>query len=79
MTFSHFFVDDILAGNLLLSIPSLTQFPSGDDMFRIILTEPFGFGRHIIPLTFAASGTSSDATGPYTNPLLTQLATASVT
>jgi hypothetical protein len=72
-------VDDILAGNSSLLIPSFTLLPFGADRFKITLTEPFGFGRTIMPLIFAESGTAPAHTGPKAYPFLTHSATASVT
>jgi hypothetical protein len=66
-------------GNILLSIPSLTQLPAGDEKLSIIRAEPFGFCRHMIPLTFAFFGRSVGEKGPAAKPCATQSATASVT
>jgi hypothetical protein len=55
-TCSHAPVDDILAGNSSLSIPSLTLLPFGADRFSMTRTDPLGFGLTIMPLIFAAAG-----------------------
>jgi hypothetical protein len=52
-TSSHAAVDDIFAGKSSLLIPSFTLFPFGADKFNITLTDPFGLGRTMMPLTFA--------------------------
>ena len=77
-TCSHFPVEDIAAGNCVLSMPSFTDFPFGADMFRMMRAPPFGFTLHIIPFTFAPTGRSSLFTGPNANPFVTQSHTASV-
>ena len=76
-TSSHFAVEDITAGNSSAAMPSLTETPAGADKFNITLTDPLGFGRHIMPLIFAAAGTSAFSKGPAAKPLSTQPATAS--
>jgi hypothetical protein len=72
-------VEDMEVGNILLSIPSLTQLPAGDEKLRIIRADPFGFCRHMIPLTLALAGLSVGEKGPAAKPCATQSATASVT
>jgi len=78
-TLNHLPVEDMVAGKSAKSIPSFTDWPAGADRFSMIRTEPFGFGRVIMPLTFTSGGVSSAVNGPIANPAATHDATASVT
>jgi hypothetical protein len=66
-------------GNSVLSIPSLTQDPAGEEKFKMMRADPFGFCRHIIPFTFAFAGRCDGSNGPAANPCVIQSAMASVT
>ena len=57
-------VEDMVVGKSLLSMPSFTAKPLGELKFKIILTDPLGFGLVIIPLNFADGGTASSGMGP---------------
>jgi hypothetical protein len=72
-------VEDMDVGNCLLSMPSLTQLPDGEEKFKIILAEPFGFCLHIMPLILASAGRLAAGNGPAAKPFSTHSATASVT
>jgi hypothetical protein len=57
----------------------LTLLPFGADKFKMILAVPFGFMRHITPLTLASFGLSFGSNGPAAMPCCTHSAMASVT
>jgi hypothetical protein len=67
-TSNHLPVEDMVAGNKSLSMPSFTHPPLGAERLRIILAVPFGFNRHIMPLNLAFAGRQEGSNGPATIP-----------